>query len=89
MGIELKDTFFKFGVSRLAGGIDNTFSWKDHEEYRTVKTDSFTIKLTKVSTVGSKSPLPLGFELEAPALAKIKKTAGNMLVKIPDDFILL
>jgi hypothetical protein len=45
--------------------------------------------LTKVSTVGTKSPLPLGFELEAPELAKIKKTEGSMIIKIPDDIKLL
>jgi hypothetical protein len=89
MGMELKDTFFKEGVKRLAGGIDNTFNWTDHQDSKTVKTDSFTIKLTKISTVGNKSPLPLGFELEAPALSKIKNTKGDVIVKIPNDFRIL
>lgn len=89
MAIELKDTLFREGIFRLAGGIDNTYSWTDNQKYRTVKTDSLTIKLTKVSTVGTKSPLPLGFELEAPALAKIRNTKGNMVIKIPDDVKLL
>jgi hypothetical protein len=43
------------------------------------------IKLTKVSTVGKTSPLPLGFDIEAPTLAKMKKTKGDMMISLPDD----
>lgn len=48
--IKLKETLFKYGVFRLAGGVDDM--WTDDAYVKEeVKTDTFVIKWTKLGVV--------------------------------------
>lgn len=64
--IKLKTDFFRFGLYRLAGGMDNS-QLDDPNPIRGVRTQSFTIELMKFSAANM-IDIPIEFNIESTAM---------------------
>lgn len=55
-GVQLKEDLMKFGTFRLAGGIDSMWADGVSPAQKTVTTESFVIKFTKLGVVNVMQP---------------------------------
>ena len=79
--VNLKTDFFRFGVYRLAGGIDNSPGDSDFPIID-VRTKTFSLQMMKFSAANMLAE-PIQFESESSVLQNDLGEKGNLTIRIP------